>query len=369
MIQPVKNFNTLSFRGASPQRKNDDLIFDDINRMFAERDKKQLEERQKQTRVRQNSETTRRKQAGQPSGTRTRSQEHKRAHSQKVYRRTSDGDVLVYTPTIEHLPERNRKKKSSPLAPAALTLALLLSAAGIGTAVNKSARQEAPSIPAISETAAETYGADNEILTQDSTSYDYIDVMQAVDTIKSDENLSRVFYNLIETKNNMAQTIGEPVEILEELLDEPWAKGVEIELVLPQIFAESSGMHYLDDGSVNSSYADCNGFMQISTDAEFDMNKIYFSENPINRDNPTDNLKLGIAYDSELLNNYFEDDMFNALAAYNCGPANARSGNYYGADGYAEKILSYYKVLKDNPQFTQMLLDGALDEYQNEFLN
>ena len=115
------------------------------------------------------------------------------------------------------------------------------------------------------------------------------------------------------------------------------------------------------------SHAQCNGFMQLSEGAQSDMNNKYFSDEPLDRNDPIDNLKLGIAYDSTLLNDYFDGDMFKAVAAYNCGPGNVENGNYYGADEYANKILSYYDVLKRNPQFTQMLIDGALDEYQNRF--
>lgn len=101
----------------------------------------------------------------------------------------------------------------------------------------------------------------------------------AIVEILSDENLKQVFSDLVETKKNMEKTIDEPIETIQEILDKEYGENLEIELILPQIFVESSGNHFNKDGSVNSSYANCNGWLQLSEGATEDMNKLYFDEN------------------------------------------------------------------------------------------
>lgn len=78
-------------------------------------------------------------------------------------------------------------------------------------------------------------------------------------------------------------------------------------------------------------------------------------------------MHLGIAFDNYLTDK-FDGDKFKALAAYNCGAGNVLSGKDYG-DNYAQKILDYYEVLKNNPEYTKMLLSGDFDSYQNDLLS
>ena len=343
MIKQITN-NIINFKGASPQRKEDSYSY----------------ERQR----------TRKATSHQNNSKKTASQT-----KTKVLVRNSNGDVFEYNPKIRNIRPANKnkkKKKTSPLAPIALGATILLAAAGLNTCSRQENKPQTDNPPyTIIETSPNILNTDNEIeVTQGEFYADYNteDITSAVETIKSNQDLKEVFYNLIETKNNMRSVIDNPIETIETLLEQPWAQDVEIELVLPQIFFESSGMHYLKDGSINSSWADCNGFMQLSKAAQGDMNKNHFDDNEQDRNDPLGNLKLGIAYDSELLNKYFDGDIFSAIAAYNCGPTNAKNGTYYGADVYANNILGYYNILKNNPQYTQMLLDGALDEYQDEFI-
>ncbi len=341
MIKQVTN-NIINFKGASPQKKEDSYSY----------------ERQRSRRTTPYQNNTRKT---APKAT------------TKVFVRNSNGDVYEYNPKIRNIrPTNKKKKKTSPLAPIALGATILLAAAGLNTCSRQDNKPQTDNPPyTIIETSNDVLNADNEIeVTQGElyTNYSTEDITSAVETIRSNEDLKEVFYNLIETKNNMRSAIDNPIDTIETLLEQPWAEDVEIELVLPQIFFESSGMHYLKDGSINSSLADCNGFMQLSKAAQGDMNRNHFADNEQDRNDPLGNLKLGIAYDSDLLNKYFNDDMFSAIAAYNCGPTNAKNGTYYGADVYAKNILGYYNILKNNPQYTQMLLDGALDEYQDEFI-
>ncbi len=370
MIKTVGNMNMINFRGTSAQR-NEDIDFYDIEQMFRNRDKQNL----------------RKQVTSQPSTHRTSVRSHTH-NSEKVFVKNSNGDILEYTPRVRQSAKKKHKKRISPLAPMALTAAIFLSSVGISTCggreEDKPVQTVEPTTIIISDPdilsnsaegiidiqTTETLNTETDGIAEFETSkapYSEAEIANAVEAIKSDTTLSNVFYNLIATKNNMEACLDNPIETLEELLCEPWAKGVEIELLLPQIFFESSGLHYREDGTVRSSSANCNGFAQISEGVEHDMNQNHFSDNPQDRNDPLGNIMLGIAFDSELLNKYFEGDMFNALAGYNCGPRNARNGNYYGADEYAKDIIGYYNILKNNPQYTQMLLDGALDEYQNGF--
>lgn len=377
MISQLSNHNVLSFKGTN---KEDD--FSNIAEIFRPRDI----ERAVSVQNRRLNELH--KEADEFIGTTSKSskpsranaaQHHKRPsgadnrhHTQPAARRTvkrnDDGDMVEYTTKTA---PKGRKQHKPKIAPYALAASLLLTALGVHACQEQGKTDAAPTAePMIQETTGFNWYdnlSDYSKYESEIGNYTYEDVLMAVREIESDKTLSNVFYDLIAAKNNMEETIGDPKVVLGELLEQDYADGIEMELVLPQIFVESSGNHYDSEGNVLESHAQCNGFMQLSEGAQSDMNNKYFSDEPLDRNDPIDNLKLGIAYDSTLLNDYFDGDMFKAIAAYNCGPGNVENGNYYGADEYANKILSYYDVLKRNPQFTQMLIDGALDEYQNRF--
>ena len=194
------------------------------------------------------------------------------------------------------------------------------------------------------------------------------EILEAVNAIKNDPELSKLYYNMIVTIQRVGDCIENPVQTIQEILSEPWVEGLDIELVLPQIFYESSGQHYDENGEINTSGAGCVGLMQISDAAQTELNNKYFSQNPKDRFNPKDNLTLGIGLTQLLLNDYFPDDLFNSLCAYNAGQNNILKGNYKGSDKYTEKILNCRELLKENPKYTQMLLAGDLDQYINEFV-
>lgn len=377
MISQLSNHNVLSFKGTN---KEDD--FSNIAEIFRPRDLARA------VKVQTERLNELHKEADEFIGTTSKSskpsranaaQHHKRPsgadnrhHTQPAARRTvkrnDDGDMVEYTTKTA---PKGRKQHKPKIAPYALAASLLLTALGVHACQEQGKTATNPTVePIIQETTGfNWYDNLNDYSKYESEigNYTYEDVLMAVREIESDKTLSNVFYDLIAAKNNMEETIGDPKVVLGELLEQDYADGIEMELVLPQIFVESSGNHYDSEGNVLESHAQCNGFMQLSEGAQSDMNNKYFSDEPLDRNDPIDNLKLGIAYDSTLLNDYFDGDMFKAVAAYNCGPGNVENGNYYGADEYANKILSYYDVLKRNPQFTQMLIDGALDEYQNRF--
>ena len=253
-------------------------------------------------------------------------------------------------------------RKVSPLqAGAALAAALLLVTGGAMRTNSKDEKNiELGQSPSVIIVNAQTDCEENETKPQK------ISVKEAVQTIQSSEKLSKVYGDMIDTIQNMEKTIDNPIGTIQNILEKPYAQGIELELVLPQIFVESSGCHYDENGDVLKSYANCNGWMQLSEDATSDMNRLIFEDNNKNRNMPKDNLHLGISFDSHLLER-FDGDMFKTLAAYNCGATNVRNGKTYG-DEYAQEILEYYKVLKNNPQFTKMLISGQLDEYKNDFL-
>ena len=377
MISQLSNHNVLSFKGTN---KEDD--FSNIAEIFRPRDI----ERAVSVQNRRLNELH--KEADEFIGTTSKSskpsranaaQHHKRPsgvdnrhHTQPAARitvkRNDDGDMVEYTTKTA---PKGRKQHKPKIAPYALAASLLLTALGVHACQEQGKTDATPTVEPIIQKTTEFNWYDNlndySKYESEIGNYTYEDVLMAVREIESDKTLSNVFYDLIAAKNNMEETIGDPKVVLGELLEQDYADGIEMELVLPQIFVESSGNHYDSEGNVLESHAQCNGFMQLSEGAQSDMNNKYFSDEPLDRNDPIDNLKLGIAYDSTLLNDYFDGDMFKAVAAYNCGPGNVENGNYYGADEYANKILSYYDVLKRNPQFTQMLIDGALDEYQNRF--
>ena len=194
------------------------------------------------------------------------------------------------------------------------------------------------------------------------------EVLQAVEAIKNDPELKEVYYNMGVTLQRLGNAIDNPSEALEQVVSEPWAQDVDIELLLPQIFYESSGQHYNEDGSINTSSANCSGLMQISEGAQTETNKKYFSDDPQDRTDPVENIKLGAGLTELLLDNYFEGDLYDALCAYNVGQGNILKGNYLGSEKYAEKILNCREILKAHPEYTQMLLDGDFDEYLDEFI-
>ena len=332
MINPVRNY-PLNFKGTN---SNDELKFDDIEKIFKARDTRRAKMQQEQ----------------------------RRAHCCKeMHPYTADKYTKKYTV--------KRNKKKIPVTICALlgagTLLFTLGSKSCTIEQNQYEKQGSRAAKTEKTIEIEQPQIDIEIEIEESP-YSKEEIQNAVETIKSDEDLKVVYYNMIKTIENMSETFDSPIETINKILEQPYAFGVDIEFVLAQIFCESSGCHYDENGQVLSSWADCNGFMQVGKGVEHDINEKYFSTTPQDRDNPLGNLKLGIAYDSYLKTERFKDDFFNAVAAYNCGPANASSGNYCGADEYANTILNYYKILKNNPLFTQMLLDGELDEYRDEFL-
>lgn len=368
MIQPVKNNFNINFKG-TPQRKPDDdgLQFEEINAIFRRRDAERALEQQRQAQLAQ-------QRAAQKSASNIKSYRPKtQAQPKKVYARTANGDIIEYTPRPRS--RAKKKKHVNPVATAIMGLTALLATFSIGSySSNQNKAESAPIIPpAIVEEGTMPSLTEDEIIEAARIQAEYkleqrqTEIAEAVNTIKSSPEMKKTYYDMIETLQRMEDVIDNPVGTINDILSESYAEGVEIEMVLPQIFFESSGFHYNEDGSVNSSYANCNGWTQIGVDAWGDMNKKYFFDNELDRDVPIDNLKLGIAYNHELMSVYFPDDLFNVFAAYNCGPGNARRGNYGEAADYSRNILNAYKILKDNPDYTQMLLNGELDEFQGEF--
>lgn len=193
-------------------------------------------------------------------------------------------------------------------------------------------------------------------------------IAAAVETIKNDPELKKAYHDMIVTIQRIGEIIENPVETIQEMLKQPWVRDIDIELILPQIFYESSGFHYDENGEVKISSANCAGYTQISEGAQTDVNRVYFSDNPQDRFDPVDNINLCIGLDQLLLDNYFEDDLFNTICAYNAGAGNILNGDYFGSDEYATRILNCREILKANPMFTQMLLNGDLDEYVDEFI-
>lgn len=333
MINPVRNYSPINFKGSCAEKE---LQFDDIERMFKARDAKRAKMQQEQRQMYSCKKT--------------------RPYSEDKY-------------TKKCTPKRNKNKAPVRICTLLGAGALLLTLGTKSCTIEQNQYEKQGSRAAKTEKTIEIEQPqiDIEIEIEESP-YSKEEIQNAVETIKSDEDLKVVYYNMIKTIENMSETFDNPIETINEILEQPYAHGVDIEFVLTQIFCESSGCHYDESGQVLSSWADCNGFMQVGKGVEHDINEKYFSTTPQDRDNPLGNLKLGIAYDSYLKTERFKDDFFNAVAAYNCGPANASSGNYCGADKYARTILNHYEILKNNPLFTQMLLDGVLNEYRDEFL-
>lgn len=194
-------------------------------------------------------------------------------------------------------------------------------------------------------------------------------IKEAVETIKNDAELKKLYYEMTITIQRMKNVMDDPVGKLQELLSQEWVDGVDIELILPQIFYESSGNHYNENGTVLTSTSNCVGYMQLSQVAQTAVNDVYFTDNPQDRFDPIGNLNLGIGLIQLHLDNYFEGDLFNSICAYNAGAGNIMNGNYLGSNYYADKILKCRENLKNHQDYTQMLLDGDLDPYLNDFLS
>ncbi len=192
-------------------------------------------------------------------------------------------------------------------------------------------------------------------------------IENAVNTIKDDIELKKAYYDMLVTIQRLRKNIDDPVNTIKDILSQPWAKGLDIEYILAQIFMESSGNHYIESGEINTSDTGCVGLMQLSKNAQTDANALYFPDDPQDRNDPLGNLKLGIAYNKFIMDNYFENDLFNTLCAYNAGITNILNGNYKNSDEYALNILKYREILQAHPNYTQMLLNGDLDEYMDEF--
>lgn len=357
MITPAKNSH-INFKGM-PEQKDDGLKFDEINAIFKRRDEqRRLEYEARQRELRQNQIRGKRTSQSTPAKRKTN--------------RHGDSFELV-KPAQTNRPRKKHKKKASPLAPIALAGTLILSAFGFKACTSSTPAQDlGPENPTsyVQSVPEQNYDIPTqgiEITLGESARADREEeISAAIDSIKSNPETKEAFFNMIKTIQRMEKTLGQdPIELLQDYLSEPWGQNVELELVIPQIFFESSGMHFNKDGTVNISSADCNGFMQLSEDAQHDMNLYYFKENPQDRNNPRGNLKLGISYDHYLLK-YYDSDKFDTLAAYNSGIGNVDKGRDYG-DEYAQDILGVYKILKDNPELTQMLFNRELDTHLDEF--
>lgn len=333
MINKINN--SINFKGSNTGAG--DIKLDDINAMFKMRDLKRAKELEMQ---------------------------EQRAQSQRLTTRNApERDTFVNSKK-----ESQKNARHQAVVPAALFSAALLLSLGLKTGVI-TIEEDTEEPPSASSTVIEEEpAAVYEPQVVEAPKYSAEEIGYAVETIKSDPDLKKAYYDTILTLNNMSDVFANPVDTLNSILDEPYAGNIDIEYVLAQIFAESNGIHFEENGAVLTSGANCNGYMQISEAAAEEMNRKYFQDDPQDRNDPLGNLKLGVALDNYLIENSFPDDLFNATAAYNCGAGNARKGNYIGADKYAQKVLACYQILKDNPLFTQMLLDGELNEYQNEFI-
>lgn len=333
MINKINN--STNFCGSNIEQGN--IRLDDIDTVFKMRDLKRAHERELQE-IR---------------------------NAQEEFRAKNNASCDTFVSTKK---ENAKKAKKSVSIPAALSAAAILLSLGIKTgliALDNDGDIELPSSSVVLEQEPQPA---YEIEIVDPPKYSAEEIQYAIDTIKSDPDLKKAYYDMILTINNMSDVFDNPVEVLNSILNEPYASNTDIEYVLAQIFAESNGQHFDENGEVLTSGANCNGYMQMSKAATEEMNNRYFEANPQDRNDPLGNLKLGIALDNYLIENSFPNDLFNATAAYNCGVGNAKKGNYIGADKYAQKVLGCYQILKDNPLFTQMLLDGELNEYQDEFI-
>ncbi len=195
-----------------------------------------------------------------------------------------------------------------------------------------------------------------------------ISVDEMISYVQSDPYLMKSTYDIISTIQSMESEIDNPIGTINSILEQDFVDNQDLELILAQIFVESSGNHYDEDGSVLSSYANCNGYMQISEGVEGDINRIYYPDEDLSRDNPIHNLKLGIGYNDWLKENYFEDDLTKIMIAYNAGAGSVINGTYGdGPAEYANNILTTYYNLKENPELFDMILSGELDEHKNEF--
>ena len=363
MIQPVGNFN-INFKGTPERAQDDDLGFREINKMFAARDRERQAQR---TAVKSAQTNPTRVQKSQPKTT------HKRddRNNIRVISRTDEGDIIEFS-TRSRAPQSRKKGKGNIILRAAIpsTIALGTLLAILNPLTDK------PNEPTGAETtssqiyttSAPVEVSEEELISQAQQQVRKQEVKEAVDNIKKDPELSLHYYNMITTLQRMDNLLGDSTSVLEQILSEPWAQGTDIELLLPQIFYESSGLHYDENGTINTSSANCVGLMQISEDAQIDVNKRYFSDMPLDRQNPVDNIKLGIGLNQLLSEEYFGDDIFSVLCSYNAGAGNILKGNYLGSDIYANNILTCAKALKEHPEYTQMLLSGELDEYKDELL-
>ena len=238
------------------------------------------------------------------------------------------------------------------------------------SSIESSEEVEEESLPESSEdlSSIESSEETEEILSSESQENEAYneEIINAIEIIKSNPETQKVYSDILKTIKRMKSSINNPINTINELLSQEWVNGIDIELVLSQIFIESSGNHYNENGTIKTSSTNCVGFMQISKGSQTDTNNEFFQDNYQDRNDPIGNINLGIGYTQLLMNNYFGNNIFDTLCAYNVGQGNILAGNYLGSEKYASKILYYQEILKSNPDFTQMLLNGDFDEFETE---